>query len=184
LGFRAGTTQPFLPLGAAHMLELPMNIQDTAMFYPSRMNLSESKALDSCKKLLGVTKAVGGVVTVNWHTRSLSAERLWGDFYKALLREMQSYRVWFGTAQEIVTWFRNRRTLSFEQVQFAQEGLRLKITGPSPDEQHPFLVRVYPGGSSSPLDSPSDVRQPGYSDMLWKGEAGLNSLETLRKPTP
>ena len=173
LGFRAGTTQPFLPPGAERLLELPLNIQDTAMFYPSRMNLSESRALDSCKKLLGITKVFGGVVTVNWHTRSLSPERLWGDFYKALLDEMRGYRVWFGTAQEIVTWFRNRRTLSFDQVQFAQEGLRLKITGPSPDEQHPFLVRVYRGGSRSPLDSPSGARKPGYSDMLWKGEAGL-----------
>jgi hypothetical protein len=174
LGFRAGTTQPFLPPGAEHLLELPMNIQDTAMFYPSRMNLSESKALDSCKKLLGITKAVGGVVTVNWHTRSLSPERLWGDFYKSLLREMQSYRVWFGTAQEIVAWYRNRRTLSFEQVQFAPEGLCLRITGPSPDEQHPFLVRVYTGGAGSPLDSPSGARKPVYWDMLWRGEAGLN----------
>jgi hypothetical protein len=174
LGFRAGTTQPFSPPGAEHLLELPLNIQDTAMFYPSRMNLSESKALDSCKALLGIAKACGGVVTVNWHTRSLSPERLWGDFYKTLLREMRGYRVWFGTAQEIVTWFRNRRTLCFEQVQFTQEGLRLKITGPSPDEQHPFLVRVYPGGSRSPLDSASGARKPGYSDMLWNGEAGLN----------
>jgi hypothetical protein len=169
LGFRAGTTQPFSPPGAEHLLELPLNIQDTAMFYPSRMNLPESKALDSCKALLGLAEAFGGVVTVNWHTRSLSPERLWDDFYKTLLREMHCYRVWFGTAQEIVTWFRNRRTLSFELVQFAQEGLRLKITGPSPDEQHPFLVRVYPGGARSPLDSPSGVRKPGYSDLQWMG---------------
>jgi hypothetical protein len=174
LGFRAGTTQPFFPPGVEHLLELPMNIQDTAMFYPSRMNLSESRALDSCKKLLGIAKVFGGVVTVNWHTRSLSPERLWGDFYKALLDEMRGYRVWFGTAQEIVVWFRNRRALCFEEVQIAQEGSRLKITGPSPDDQHPFLVRVYPGGSRSPLDSPSGARKPGYSDMLWQGEAGLN----------
>ena len=174
LGFRAGTTQPFSPPGAEHLLELPLNIQDSAMFYPSRMNLPEPEALDCCKALLGIAASSGGVVTVNWHTRSLSPERLWGDFYKALLREMRAYRVWFGTAQQIVTWFRNRRTLSFEQVQFAQEGLRLKITGPSPDEQHPFLVRVYPGGASSPLDSPRRASGSGYSDMLWKGEAGLN----------
>jgi hypothetical protein len=138
------------------------------------MHLSETRALDSCKRLLEFTKAFGGVVTVNWHTRSLSPERLWGDFYKMLLDEMRNYRVWFGTAQEIVAWFRNRRALSFEQVQFTQEGLRLKLTGPSPDERHPYLVRVYPGGSRSPLDSPSGGRNPGYSDTLWKGEARLN----------
>jgi hypothetical protein len=183
LGFRAGTTQPFLPPGATQLLELPMNIQDTAMFFPGRMNLSETRALDSCKRLLTFTKAFGGVVTVNWHTRSLSPERLWGDFYKTLLDEMRNYRVWFGTAQEIVTWFRNRRALSFEQAQFAQEGLRLKITGPSPDEQHPFFVRVYPGGSRSPLDSSSGVRKPGYSDILWNGEAGLNGVKSLPEPS-
>jgi hypothetical protein len=174
LGFRAGTTQPFSPPAAEHLLELPLNIQDTAMFYPSRMNLSESRALDSCKQLLKIAKAFGGVVTVNWHTRSLSPERLWGDFYKTLLDEMRRYRVWFGTAQEIVAWFRNRRALCFEEVQFSEEGLRLKLTGPSPDEQHPFLVRVYPGGSRAPLDSASEARKPSYSDLLWKGETGLN----------
>ena len=40
----------------------------------------------------------GGALTVNWHTRSLSPERLWGDFYKELLAEIQTHRVWFGTA--------------------------------------------------------------------------------------
>ena len=174
LGFRAGTTQPFLPPGAEHLLELPLNIQDTAMFYPSRMNLSESKALDSCKQLLAIAKVFGGVLTVNWHTRSLSPERLWGDFYKTLLDEMRRYRVWFGTAQEIVTWFRNRRALSFKAVQFAEEGLRLKLTGPPADDRHPFIVRVYPGGSRSSLGSVSEASRLRYSDMLWNGEAGMN----------
>jgi hypothetical protein len=174
LGFRAGTTQPFLPPGAQHLLELPLSVQDTAMFYPSRMNLSETRALDSCKQLLKIAKAFGGVVTVNWHTRSLSPERLWGGFYEALLNEMRRFRVWFGTAQEIVMWFRNRRAVCFEQVQFAENGLRLKLTGPARDEQHPFLVRVYPGGSRSSLDVPREASKLDYSDMLWKCEAGSN----------
>lgn len=182
LGFRAGTTQPFLPPGAKRLLELPLNIQDTAMFYPSRMNLSESRALDACKELLKITKAFGGVVTVNWHTRSLSPERLWGDFYKTLLDELHGYRVWFGTAREIVAWFRNRRALSFELVQFGQEGLRLKISGPSPDDQHPFLVRVFPGGPRSSMDSASCAGKPRYSELLWKDEAALNSWATSSKP--
>jgi hypothetical protein len=174
LGFRAGTTQVFSPPGVARLLELPLNIQDTAMFYPGRMNLSESRALDLCKQLLRLTKTFGGAVTVNWHTRSLSPERLWGDFYKTLLDEMRRYRVWFGTAQEIVAWFRNRRALSFEDVQFAEEGVRFKIAGRSEDERHPFLVRVYQGGSSSSLASTDEARSPVYSDILWPAGAGLN----------
>jgi hypothetical protein len=174
LGFRAGTTQVFSPPGAEDLLELPLNIQDTAMFYPSRMNLSETKALASCKQLLSVTAMFGGALTVNWHTRSLSPERLWGDFYAMLLEEIRHYRVWFGTGQEIVAWFRNRRALSFEEVQFAKEGVRLKITGPSADGHVPFFVRVYPQGSRLSLDSVSTAAKPLYSDIPWKGEAALN----------
>jgi hypothetical protein len=173
VGFRAGTTQVFSPPGAQALLELPLNIQDTAMFYPSRMNLSETQALESCKQLLKVTAMYGGVMTVNWHTRSLSPERLWGDFYAALLKEIQTYRVWFGSAREIVAWFRERRTLCFEEVNFAEEGLRLKITGSSP-ERVPFLVRVYSRGSRCSMDPAMTAAKPMYTDIQWMGETALN----------
>jgi len=174
LGFRAGTTQVFSPPDVEQLLELPLNIQDTALFYPSRMNLTELKAINSCKQLLKITATMGGVVTVNWHTRSLSPERLWGDFYATLLDEMRCYRVWFGTAQEIVAWFRNRRELCFEEVQFSEEGLRLKITGPSPDDRPPFVVRVHRRGARSSLDSTRTDAEPAFSDIPWKGEEALH----------
>jgi hypothetical protein len=175
LGFRAGTTQVFSPSNAEHLLELPLNIQDTAMFYPSRMNLSELKAIHSCKELLEVTAMRGGVVTVNWHTRSLSPERLWGDFYATLLDEMRRYRVWFGTAQEIVTWFRNRRALSFEDVQFTEgQSLRLKITGVSPEQGPPFLVRVYDRRPRTPQGRARTTVQPAYSDVPWNSVGALH----------
>jgi hypothetical protein len=171
LGFRAGTTQVFSPPGTEHLLELPLNIQDTAMFYPLRMNLSETNALESCKQLFKITAKFGGTVTVNWHTRSLSPERLWGDFYATLLDEMRRYRVWFGTGQQIVSWFRSRRALCFEEVQFVEEGLRLKITGPTADDRTPFLVRIYPRGARCSMDSSKAAFKPTYTDILWKGEA-------------
>ncbi len=163
LGFRAGTTQVFRPLGVDHLLELPLNIQDTAMFYPSRMNLHESRAIDSCKELLEITAMLGGVLTVNWHTRSLSPERLWGDFYTTLLNEISRYRVWFGTAQEIVSWYRDRRALCFEHVQFRQEELHL--TSSIPGCQPSFVVREYPRGPRLSLDSLSANTKPSYTDL-------------------
>jgi hypothetical protein len=175
LGFRAGTTQVFSPPNAERLLELSLNIQDTAMFYPSRMNLSELKAIDSCKKLLQITATMGGVVTVNWHTRSLSPERLWGDFYATLLDEMRRYRVWFGTAQEIVTWFRNRRALSFEDVQFTEgQNLHLKISGISPEQRPPFLVRVHRRRSRTSQDSARTTVEPAYSDIPWNSVGALH----------
>jgi hypothetical protein len=174
VGFRAGTPQVFCPEVADDLLELPLNIQDTAMFYPSRMDLSEEEALDSCKQLVKFASLFGGVLTVNWHTRSLSPERLWGDFYVRLLELIQSNRVWFGTAEQVVTWFRKRRALRFEQVQFAEDSVRVKLTGPVPDGQRPFLVRIYHPKLRSRMGSAAPSMMSLYSDSPWMGETEMS----------
>src|SRR5262249_55954283 len=56
----------------------------------------------------------GGTVVVNWHCRSLAPERLWGAFYRNLLKDIESDdRVWFTTAAQAVDWFRWRRSIQF-----------------------------------------------------------------------
>src|SRR5262249_3901315 len=40
VGLRAGTMQAFKPLSARHLLEIPLVIMDTALFYPSYLNLT------------------------------------------------------------------------------------------------------------------------------------------------
>ncbi len=173
IGFRGGTAQAFCPTTAKVLLELPLGIQDTAMFYPGRMNLSETDAFESCKHLIEFMSMFGGVLTVNWHTRSLSPERLWGDFYARLLEELQKHRVWFGTAQQITTWFRKRRELRFDQVQFAEDGVHVKISGPSSDCCPPFLVRVHHNPTRSATDSELHTSEPIYSDTARKDETML-----------
>src|SRR4029077_14386808 len=140
-GFRAGTTQPFCPLGAECMLELPLNIQDSAMFYSDRMKLSETEALNACRELIHSMSLSGGALIVNWHTRSLSPERLWGDFYAQLLSEIQTRRVWFGTAQEVVGWFRKRRALRFESVDCENNGVGLAVSSPTGGSNPSFTLR-------------------------------------------
>src|SRR5207249_1608661 len=44
VGFRAGTLQAFRPLKASRLLELPLNVMDTALFYPVHMNLTLAAA--------------------------------------------------------------------------------------------------------------------------------------------
>jgi hypothetical protein len=156
IGFRAGTTQPFCPLGAERLLELPLNIQDSAMFYSDRMMLSETEALNACRDLIHSMSSLGGVLTVNWHTRSLSPERLWGDFYARLLKEIQTRRVWFGTAHEIVEWFRKRRALRFDSVEFGDAGVRVALSGLDRGPKSSFALRIHhpqvtPGESGIPL---------------------------------
>jgi hypothetical protein len=169
VGFRGGTAQAFCPTNAGTLLELPLSVQDTALFYPRRMNLSETEARESCQQVIEMTSFFGGALTINWHTRSLSPERLWGDFYAALLKQVQDKGAWFGTAEDIVTWFRMRRALRFEQVRNAEGGLYLKIKGSKPGNYPPFLIRVHHAQPGKPMSSmgPSAAI---HSDVVWNGE--------------
>src|SRR5207244_1172385 len=81
IGYRAGTGQVFRPLGTRTLLELPLHIQDTALFYEGNAGLNESQAWMLCEPLVRNAAANGGVLTLLWHTRSLAPERQWGDFY-------------------------------------------------------------------------------------------------------
>ena len=171
IGFRAGTPQAFCPLTAQSLLELPLTIQDTAMFYPDHLNLTEAEALDACKRLIQSAARFGGALTVNWHTRSLSPERLWGDFYLRLLEQMQTHRVWFGRAAEIVQWFRQRRALRFESVETAGARVHLKLAGAAAAGQPPLTLRIY---QPQPAPSARPASKPSYSDIPWKGEAELD----------
>src|SRR5207247_325007 len=48
IGYRNGTGQVFRPLGTASLLELPLHIQDGALFYPQQLDLSETEAEGRC----------------------------------------------------------------------------------------------------------------------------------------
>lgn len=117
VGYRAGTTQVYRPLGVKHLLELPLHVMDTALFYPDYLNLTEQEAHPLVTRMIDDLAAFGGVLTLNWHDRSIAPERLWGDFYRELLHEIQTRETWFATAAETVAWFRLRRSAEIQAVQ-------------------------------------------------------------------
>jgi peptidoglycan/xylan/chitin deacetylase (PgdA/CDA1 family) len=114
VGFRAGTTQVYKPLTCSHLLELPLHIMDTALFYPTYLNLRPNQAMDQVRAIIANAVRFGGCVTINWHDRSISPERCWDGFYKELIRELEENGAWFATAEEVVSWFRKRRAVTFE----------------------------------------------------------------------
>jgi hypothetical protein len=137
VGYRNGTTQVFRPLGAHTLLELPLHIQDGALFYRQRLDLSELEAERRCDRLILHARNVGGVLTVLWHDRSHGPERFWGDFYIGLVGKLRSSNAWFSTAGNAVDWFRSRREIRFERVEDPRgTGVRLRSNG---REIHPPL---------------------------------------------
>jgi peptidoglycan/xylan/chitin deacetylase (PgdA/CDA1 family) len=114
VGYRAGTTQAYKPLAATHMLELPLHVMDTALFYPAYLGLSPMEAREVLLDIAANATKFGGCITINWHDRSLAPERLWDLPYRDLLQDLKSRGAWFATAGETVSWFRKRRSVIFE----------------------------------------------------------------------
>ena len=142
-GFRSGTTQVFCLPGGSRLLELTLNIMDTALFYSGRMGLSEAAAMELCKSLISTLKSYGGVLTINWHTRSLSPERNWDSFYEELLDRLILEGVWFATAKDAVEWFRRRRQIRFEKVEMTSSGVKVKLSELNLKELPGFRLRVH-----------------------------------------
>ena len=143
------------------------------MFYSDRMMLSDAEALNACLELIHSLMSFGGVLTVNWHTRSLSPERLWGNFYTVLLNEIRARRVWFGTAKEIVQWFRRRRELRFESVEVQENGARVELSGLNWDSgSFNFSVRLH-----DPKPTAGDMRLHAW-DALYRPEDQGNTFRS------
>jgi hypothetical protein len=126
VGYRAGTAQAYAPPGVRNLLELPLHVMDTALFYPKYLNLGEKEAELLVFGLMDQAERIGGALTINWHDRSISPERLWGDFYLKLLRELKKRKAWLPTATEAVTWFRKRRSARVESVRMTTGKIRVR----------------------------------------------------------
>jgi hypothetical protein len=147
VGYRVGTTQAYKPLEATRLLELPLHIMDTALFFPGYLDLSSTEARKRVGSIIDNAVQLGGSVTVNWHDRSIAPERLWGDFYVEMVDELKNRGAWFSTALQAVSWFRKRRSAVFETVSRDSRTLRVKI-GVDGDEELPGLrLRVHRAGA-------------------------------------
>lgn len=165
IGYRAGASQVFKPLTTRHLLELPMHVMDTALFYPSYLNLSPRQAEAAVRPFIENAVRFGGVLTVNWHDRSLAPERLWGDFYARLLEQLQAGNPWFATAAQTVAWFRRRRAATFESKSSDGCGVKIKLPADGDDSLPPLLVRIFQPGKTGASFSEQPVHD-GWETCL------------------
>lgn len=143
VGFRTGTTQVFKPLHATRLLELPMHVMDTALFYPAYLGLSSQEATEVLHQFTEQLSRAGGCFTVNWHDRSLAPERLWYACYLELLGDLKSRNTWFATAAQAVAWFQKRRSVVFETDGMSTEVIRARITTDDEDNLPEMRLRIH-----------------------------------------
>lgn len=144
VGYRSGTTQAFVPTAATSLIELPLHIMDTALFYPSYLGLNENEADKVLEAMVKNGERFGGCLVVNWHDRSLAPERQWGNTYKTLLDRLKESKVWFATAEDVVRWFRIRREVTFASG--SKDGVRQSFDAAEVDHHGlpPVQVLGYP----------------------------------------
>ena len=181
IGYRSGTTQTYRPFGTRRLLELPLHIQDGAMFYPKRLDLSEPEAWKRCAALIGNARKFGGVLTILWHDRSHGPERFWGDFYVRLIQALRSLDGWFGTAAQVVGWFRKRREVRFDRAEAADGTARTWLRYHGDKILPPLNIRVHlPCAGENDGESPWETTGK-FVDIPWNGETAVELDQLLRR---
>ncbi len=176
VGYRAGTTQAYKPLEAERLLELPLHVMDTALFYLSYLGLSPRKASARLRQMADDMAQFGGCLTVNWHDRSLAPERLWGGCYRDLIQELRSRGAWFATAGQATAWFRKRRSATFETDSIEQGPARARVAGDHGANLPGLILRVHKEHTRSRVGA---KYSNGYADVLVNEVIGdLSALET------
>jgi hypothetical protein len=180
VGYRAGTLQAYRPLGCATLLELPLHIQDVAMFYPGSMDLRPAEALRICRRMIQEARMFGGVLTFLWHCRSLAPERLWNRVYRQLIDDLNSENVWIAPASEIVAWFRWRRSVAIKSCDIADGAARIGIEATGDCARQPLAIRWYLRTGDQ------DTIVPEFVEVAWDGqpEIAIRRREKFVLPSP
>jgi hypothetical protein len=171
VGYRAGTTQVYKPPQATRLLELPMHVMDTALFYPDYLGLSPQEAASVLSRMVDNAVQFGGCLTVNWHDRSLAPERLWDACYRDLIQDLKKQGAWFATAGQATSWFRKRRSVVFEMDSTETGGVRAVAAGGG--RLPGLLLRIHNPGEFSGIGCHGSG---DYADLAFE--------ESIEVPTP
>ena len=164
VGYRAGTTQVYKPLEVKRLLELPMHVMDTALFYPDYLGLSPQKAAKLLGQMVDYTVQVGGCLTINWHDRSLAPERLWYACYRDLVCDLKSRGPWFSTAGQAAAWFEKRRSVVFEVDASKAGGVCARVGAAGGDHLPGLRLRIH---RPHEADRASAYSAGDYVDMAF-----------------
>jgi hypothetical protein len=162
VGYRTGTTQVYRPLDASQLLELPLHVMDTALFYPSYLDLSPRQARILLGQMVDNAVRFGGTLTINWHDRSIAPERLWEVCYRDMVQDLKSRGAWFSTAGQAISWFRKRRSAAFETDSILPGAVRAKVAVDHGDNLPGLRLRIHEARERSEIGA---HRSENYADM-------------------
>ncbi|WP_281194370.1 polysaccharide deacetylase family protein [Halorubrum sp. F4] len=118
IGFRFGTSYPWKLYdlqsnNSTNIVEIPLHVQDTALFRPKGLDLAPDDAIKYVKELTNRVRNVGGVLTLSWHPSKIDKNG-WLDSYRQILSFLNDQNAWITTVAEIGEHCRQRAKLTLE----------------------------------------------------------------------
>jgi peptidoglycan/xylan/chitin deacetylase (PgdA/CDA1 family) len=147
VGFRAGTCFPFTPWDSEGekrftILELPLVVQDKALFGDSNADCILKKAFDKCGKLLDVTYNHNGVFTVLWHACvSRVTKPYLVDFYRKMIKYASRYDPWYANCTSLTSWWKLRSKIRLEPEKVIKS--ELEFSAVSPEDFEGFSISLH-----------------------------------------
>jgi hypothetical protein len=127
------------------------------------MGLSQRQATTQLSHMVDNAIKFGGCITINWHDRSLAAERLWESSYRNLIQDLKNRGAWFATAGQTTSWFRKRRSVEFDEGRVKTDGQSAGVFAERKDGLPGCDVRIHRSREPDNLDTPSSER---YTDFI------------------
>ena len=107
LGFRAGTSLPFF-WPEVDLLEVPLVLQDVAVFSPSAMELDLAHANQVCEQIIDEVASTGGCVGVLLHPEQFPLVPWLAQWYDTLIASALKKGAWVTSLAGVNTWWRER----------------------------------------------------------------------------
>jgi peptidoglycan/xylan/chitin deacetylase (PgdA/CDA1 family) len=112
VGFRNGLIHPFQPFDTSSnkkidLLEIPLNIQDGALFSKYGNINSAWKIVND---VLEKAEKYGGVITLLWHSNSFNCpfRSDWEKIYSKILKYCYHKKAWITSAEEVYKWYNGK----------------------------------------------------------------------------
>lgn len=114
-GFRRGAAFPFFQYDIENEIELsivqiPMHIQDGALFRKEYMGLNPESAINHCLKLVEKVEKENGLLTLSWHPQYYDSVLFpgWFHVYEELLSYLHKKNAWVTSVGEIGRWWESQ----------------------------------------------------------------------------